>query len=112
MSFVLHLIDAPEVRTIKDADIFISNEQDKDSITSPKFSAFTAEIRSVYPDSRDSNKNVWDEGLDESTDYGLVKELVLNVGLTDEALVMQLAATAASCGLLLYDSEGEVIYGV
>ena len=112
MSFVLHLIDAPEVRTIKDADVFISDEQDKDSITTPKFSAFIAEIRNFYPDKRDDKKTVWDEGLEESTDYGLVKELVLNVGLTDEALVMLLAATANNCGLLLYDSEGEVIYGV
>lgn len=112
MSFVLHLIDAPEVRTIKDADSFISNEQDKDSMVTPKFSAFTKEISAFYPDKRDASGNVWEEGLEESSDYGLVKELVLNVGLTDEELVAQLAATASNCGLLLYDSEGEVIYGV
>lgn len=112
MSFVLHLIDALEVRSIKDADSFISNEQDKDSIVTAKFSAFTKEISVFYPDVYGEIGNVWEEGLEESSDYGLVKELVLNVGLTDEKLVTQLAATAKNCGLLLYDSEGEVIYGV
>ena len=112
MSFILHLLDAPAVRNIKDADSFISNEQDKDAMITPKFSAFVKEISAFYPDIHGDRENVWDEGLEESSDYGLVKELVIQVGLTDEKLVMQLAATARNCGLLLYDSEGEVIYGV
>lgn len=112
MSFVLHLLDAPTARTIKDAELFIAREQNKDSTVTPKFSAFTREISTFYPDMEGASKNVWEEGLEEASDYGLVKELVLNVGLTDATLVERLAATASNCGLLLYDSEGEVIYGL
>ena len=112
MSFVLHLLDAPAVRTTTDADSFIAREQDKDATVTPKFSAFTKEISGFYPDVEGASKNVWEEGLEETSDYGLVKELVLNVGLTDDALVERLAATASNCGLILYDSEGEVIYGI
>lgn len=109
---VLHLLDAPKVRTINDADSFIASEQDKDPILTEKFSLFTKEISVFYPDTYGQSGNVWAEGLEESSNYGLVKELVLNLSLVDEELVTQFIATANACGLLLYDSEGEVIYGV
>jgi hypothetical protein len=53
---------------------------------------------------------IFGEGLDDRASYGKVKELVVKVDLTDEAVLAALIAAATRSGLKLYDSEGQVLY--
>ncbi len=117
MAFILHLIDATDVTNAKEAQRFVSQERGKPPLNNTKFSSFFQEITEKYPDlseedlDGDDDRNLWEEGLDSDTSYGLVKELVVKVDITDEAVVDDLVNTAVKCGLKLYDKEGEIVYG-
>jgi hypothetical protein len=116
MAYILHLIDAPEVSDAQEAEAFISRQYDEPASSNEKFSAFVRDIVEIYPDlseedeDGDSDENLWEEGLDSEASYGRVKELVVSVELTDEAVLAALVSAAVKNGLKLYDSEGEVLY--
>ena len=116
MSYILHLIDAPDVTNAKEAGKFVSDQRALPPSDNPKFAAFVNDITEIYPDlseddeDGDGGENLWDEGIDALTDYGNVKELVVNVDLADEAVLAELIKAAVKNGLKLYDEEGEVVY--
>jgi hypothetical protein len=117
MAFVLHLIDAADVADAEGAQSFVAQEYGKPPLRSDKFAAFVQEVTRKYPDlseedlDGDDDRNLWEEGIDSESTYGLVKELVVKVEVIDEAILADLIGAAAKCGLKLYDEEGEVLYG-
>lgn len=117
MSFVLHLMDAPEVFDAPGAVDFIEEQREFAPADNPKFDAFVQDIIEIYPDlseedmDGDDEQNLWDEGLDSEASYGNVKELVVNVDITEED-VEALVAAASRHGLRLYDEEGEYLHPV
>jgi hypothetical protein len=116
MAYILHLIDAQEVSDSDSAEKFISEQRSIPPNSNGKFTAFVEGIATAYPDlseedeDGDNDENLWEEGLDDQASYGNVKELVVKVDVTDEAVVAALVASAVRCGLKLYDSEGQVLY--
>jgi hypothetical protein len=116
VAYILHLIDAPDVADSDAAEQFISEQQELPPASNSKFVAFVSDIVQIYPDlseedeDGDNADNLWEEGIDDEASYGKVKELVVKVDLTDEAVVAALVRTAVKNGLKLYDSEGQVIY--
>ncbi|OYY75533.1 MAG: hypothetical protein B7Y40_01040 [Gammaproteobacteria bacterium 28-57-27] len=117
MSFVLHLMDAPDVFDTPGAVDFIEEQREFAPADNPKFDAFVQDIIEIYPDlseddqDGDDERNLWDEGLDSEASYGNVKELVVNVDITEED-VEALVAAASRHGLRLYDEEGEYLHPV
>jgi hypothetical protein len=116
VAYILHLMDAPQVTDSDAAEAFIGGQQDLPPAANGKFSAFVKDITQTYPDlseedeDGDNEENLWEEGIDDAASYGKVKELVVKVDLTDEAVVAALVAAAVRNGLKLYDSEGQVVY--
>lgn len=116
MAYILHLIDAPAVNDADAAEAFVSAQRALPPKDNRKFVAFVEDIVKTYPDlseedeDGDNDENLWEEGLDDRASYGDVKELVVKVDVTDEAVVAALVAAAVRQGLKLYDSEGEVVY--
>ena len=116
MGYILHLMDAPGVKTHEDADGFISEQRRLPPSENAKFRAFVRDITAIYPDlseedeDGDDNENLWEEGIDDRASYGDVKELVVKADLTDEAVVTALVSAAVANGLTLYDAEGQVVY--
>lgn len=116
MGYILHLIEAPEVTDSDAAEEFIDSQRELPPDAAGKFAAFVRDITQTYPDlseedeDGDNDENLWEEGIDDVASYGKVKELVVKVDLTDEAVVSALVAAAVRHGLKLYDSEGQVVY--
>lgn len=116
MAHVLHLLDAAHIQGPAEAEKFISEQHALPAKESQKFDAFVQQVLQIYPDlseedeDGDNDENIWEEGIDGLASYGCVKELVLKVEVTDEAVVGALVNAAAKNGLKLYDAEGEVVY--
>lgn len=116
MAFILHLIDASEVTSVKAADQFLSEQERKSSERNPKFDAFVNDITKIYPDlseddlDGDDEHNVWEEGIADRTMTGRVIAIALKEDVTDEQLVTAIANAAVNSGLQLFDSEGLVLY--
>lgn len=116
MAYILHLMDAPDVTDSDAAEEFIAGQQDLPPAANAKFSAFVSDITQTYPDlseedeDGDNDENLWEEGIDDEASYGKVKELVVKIDVTDEAVITALVKAAVRQGLKLYDAEGQVVY--
>jgi hypothetical protein len=116
MAFILHLIDSPEVTTVKAAEIFLVGAKDESSVPNPKFAAFVESITAAYPDlseadeDGDDDENVWEEGLPADRMTGRRFAIALKEELTDPDLVKAMAKAAAGAGVQLFDAEGMVLY--
>ncbi len=116
MAFVLHLLDAPSISDAGSAEVFIDQQRDFPAVLNPKFVTFVQAITKDYPDlsleddDNDNDHNLWEEGLDDQSSYGKVKELVIKVEVADAIVLERLIAAAVKNDLKLYDSEGEVVY--
>lgn len=116
MGFILHLLDAPEISSAADAARFVEEQRHQPPGGNAKFAAFVRDITAVHPDlseedlDGDDERNLWEEGIDSDASYGRVKEIVVKVDLTDEAVVRAIREAAVRNGLELYDEEGQILY--
>lgn len=117
MGYILHLMDTPaDIKDSKSAEKFIFEQRALVPADNHKFGLFVQAITAIYPDlseeddDGDNDENLWEEGIDKNASYGNVKELVVKVDLTDQAVLDSLISAATRNGLTLYDSEGQVIY--
>jgi hypothetical protein len=116
MAFILHLLDAANVTDVASAEAFIDQQRAFPAVLNPKFVAFVQAITKHYPDlsleddDNDNDNNLWEEGLDNQSSYGKVKELVIKVEVADAIVLERLIDVAVKNNLKLYDSEGEVVY--
>lgn len=116
MGYILHLLDTQGIDDADAAEQWLVAQHKLPPEPSPGFAAFVQQIQQTYPDLSDEDEdgdneaNLWEEGLDTAASYGKVKELVVKVDLTDQAVIAALAAAALQQGLILYDAEGQLIY--
>jgi hypothetical protein len=116
MAFILHLIDAPEVTSVKAAESFISDQDGESSEPNPKLSRFVDDITGTYPDLSDDDldgddeRNIWEESIADKEMPGRVFEIAIKEDLIDETVVAAIAHAALTSGLQLFDGEGMVLY--
>lgn len=110
MSYVLHVWESPAPASLEEACEFIFNADKQGMGPSPKFPAFAAALREMYPDSEEDGDTLW---IDGSID-GLTQEPVYVLGLVnsrvDDDTIEFIAHTAADHGLFVFDMQGARLY--
>ena len=115
MGYILYLINEPGLRSAEAAEAFVEAARTQAPQPHPAFQQFVQRISERYPDLSEDDEdgddpaNLWEEGLDDRVSYGAVKELVVKIEITLEAL-QELVQVAHGLNLRVYDEEGQVLY--
>ncbi len=116
MSFVLHLIDEPSIKTVQEAGNYIFSRKLERSKPNEKFSQFVQDITATYPDltdedeDGDNSENVWLDGLNGGITHSQVYIIGLKTDLVDSYLLLRIANAAAKNGLQILDGQNGMFY--
>jgi hypothetical protein len=114
---MLHVLDAPRIKSQEAATAFIAKWADHDSGTAhPRISAFLQDILRKYPDlsgedtDGEDDKNIWYEGFANNKPHAPVVTLVFKLAALNEQVLKFVRETAGRHGLHLFDAGGDVLY--
>jgi len=116
MSFVLHIIDEPSIKTVQEAGNYIFGQKGERAEPNEKFSQFVQDITATYPDltdedeDGDNDENVWLDGLNGGITNSHVYVIGLKTVLVDSYLLSFIANAAAKNGLQIFDGQNGMFY--